>query len=175
MTTDKEAELYVIQRINELPGWSAVDANDQRPNQPGHDAIATHKSGQQLRVQTKSNTKNRYFVISGAKSTHSLIDVYALVDMRQPYPWPVYLAGAKPIQQLMEARHKKHQIDRGKPVEENSFNPKVSIRRLELIGSRERWSLLDEPAPAEWPPVTDDLLDQARADAPRPRRKKGRA
>jgi hypothetical protein len=101
-----------------------------------------------------------------------LVDVYALVDMTQPYPWPVYLAGAKPVQALIMARHEKYQEvpDRpGAPGEgENKYRPKVSIGLLETIGAKERWSLLDEPVPAEWPPLTDDLLDQARADAPRP-------
>jgi hypothetical protein len=162
-----EAELYVIQRINELPGWSAVDANDLRNNQPGYDALAAHERGRQLRVSTKSieTKKKGYFEVGGVKP---LVDVYALVDMTQPYPWPVYLAGAKPVQALIMARHEKFQTDRGRPVGENKYRPKVSIRLLETIGAKERWSLLDEPVPAEWPPLTDDLLDQARADAPRP-------
>jgi len=95
----REAELYVIQRINELPGWSAVDANDLRSNQPGYDALATHERGRQLRVSTKSieTKKKGYFEVGGVKP---LVDVYALVDMTQPYPWPIYLAGAKPVQSV---------------------------------------------------------------------------
>jgi hypothetical protein len=122
-------------------------------------------SGRQLRVSTKSIETNKgYFEVGGVKP---LVDVYALVDVTQPSPWPVYLAGAKPVQALIMARHEKFQTDRGRPVRRR-YRPKVSIRLLETIGAKERWSLLDEPVPAEWPPLTDDLLDQARADAPRP-------
>jgi hypothetical protein len=170
MTPWQEAELYVIQRINELPGWSADDANDQRRNQPGHDAIATHeKSGRRLRVSTKSTTTNRYFAVGGVRSE---VDVYAFVDMTQPEPWPVYLAGAKPVQKLIMARHVQWSTDRCKPVDENKYRPKLSLKLLEMIGCKERWlPLLNGPAPAKWPRVTAALRDQARADAPRPKRR----
>jgi hypothetical protein len=164
----REAELYVIQRINELPGWSATDANILRHNQPGYDVLATHENGRQLRVSVKSidTKKKNYFEAGGVKS---LVDVYAFVDLTQPEPWPIYLAGAKPIQVYAQDRHETYQTDRGRPVGENSYRPKVSIWHLEKMGTRERVSMLDGPEPAAWPPVTEELRAQARADAPRPR------
>ena len=163
-----EVEQYVIERVSRLAGWSAMDANATRANHPGFDVLARHENGRELRISVKSvSTGGRCDFGIGRSFTRYPADVYAFVDLTVPEPWPVYLAGAKPVQALIMARHEKFQTDRGRRVGENKYRPKVSIRLLETIGAKERWSLLDKPVPAEWPPLTDDLLDQARADAPR--------
>jgi hypothetical protein len=48
------AEQYVVERVNQLIGWSAVNANLVRANQPGFDVVARHRGGRELRISVKS-------------------------------------------------------------------------------------------------------------------------
>jgi hypothetical protein len=87
----------VIDRIRSLPGWTAVNANDIRYNQPRYDVIATNNAGRELRVSVKSASTG------GAKQAYTVdtpderyaVAVYAFVDMTGDTPGPVYLAGSK--------------------------------------------------------------------------------
>ena len=167
------AERYVLERVGGLPGWSAVDANAQRGNQPGFDVLARHDGGRQLRISVKSVSTggNRHDYGIGRSFNAYPADVYAFVDLTGAEPWPVYLAGARTVERLALERHRHYQAARGRPTEAmNTWSPKVSRVLLESMGARECWSLLDEPAPAEHPAVTASMLAQALADAPRPRR-----
>lgn len=166
------AEQYVIERVSQLAGWSAVNANSLRANQPGFDVLARHHSGRELRISVKSVStggKRHDYGIGRSFRTHPA-DVYAFVDLTGPQPWPVYLAGARTVEALALERHRQYQADRGRPVDSlNSWSPKVSRGLLEAMGAREDWTLLERPDPADLPPVTDQLCTLARGDAPVPR------
>jgi hypothetical protein len=166
------AERYVIERVGRLPGWSAVDANAVRGNQPGFDVLARHEDRRKLRISVKSMSTggSRYDFGIGRSFKAYPADVYAFVDLTGAEPWPVYLAGARTVERLAWERHRHYQAARGRPTEVlNSWSPKISRELLEAIGAQERWSLLEEPAPAEHPVVTPRMLMRARTDAPRPR------
>jgi hypothetical protein len=169
-----EAEQYVIDRVNRLHGWSASNANAVRPNQPGFDVVACHEDGRELRISVKSVStggRRHDYGIGRSFSAHPA-DVYAFVDLTAPAPWPVYLAGARTIERLAQERHRHYQAARGRPTDTlNSWSPKVSRGLLEVIGARENWSLLQQPAAAGLPQVTQAMLAQARGDAPTPRGK----
>jgi hypothetical protein len=167
------AERYVVERMGRLPGWSAVDANALRINQPGFDVLASHDDGRQLRISVKSastgGSRHDYGIGRSFKAYPA--DVCAFVDLTGAEPWPVYLAGARTVERLALERHRHYQAARVRPTEAlNTWSPKVSRGLLEAMGARECWSLLDGPGPAEHPAVTASMLAQARADAPRPRR-----
>ncbi len=166
------AEQYVIERVNQLAGWSAVDANSLRVNQPGFDVLARHRNGRELRVSVKSVSsggKRHDYGIGRSFRAHPA-DVYAFVDLTGPRPWPVYLAGAHTVEELALERHRQYQADRGRPVDSlNSWSAKVSRGLLEAMGAREAWTLLDRPDPRNFPPVTDQFRARARGDAPTPR------
>jgi hypothetical protein len=167
------AERFVIERVGRLPGWSAVDANALRGNQPGFDVLAHHDDGRQLRISVKSVSTggNRHDYGIGRSFNTYAADVYAFVDLTGAEPWPVYLVGARTVEGLALERHRHYQAARGRPTEAlNTWSPKVSRGLLEAMGASECWSLLDEPVPAEHPSVTASMLTQARADTPRPRR-----
>jgi hypothetical protein len=101
------AEQYVIERVNQLAGWSAVNANSLRANQPGFDVLTRHHSGRELRISVKSVSaggKRHDYGIGRSFRTHPA-DVYAFVDLTGPQPWPVYLAGARTVEALALERH----------------------------------------------------------------------
>lgn len=72
-------------------------------------------------------------------------------------PGTVYLAGARTVEGLAMERHRKYQADRGREASLNSWAPKVSRALLEAMDAQDAWALLDDPAPATNPPVTDAL------------------
>jgi hypothetical protein len=166
-----KAERYVIERVGELAGWSAMDANASRANQPGFDLLARHHDGRELRISVKSVATRgvRCDFGIGRSFTRHPADVYAFVDLTVPPPWPVYLAGARTVERLALERHRHYQAERGRPVDAlNTWSPKISRGLLEAMGARERWSLLEQPVPSESPAVTASMLARARADTPRP-------
>jgi hypothetical protein len=158
--------------VNQLIGWSAVNANSARANQPGFDVVARHRDGRELRISVKSVStggKRHDYGIGRSFRAHPA-DVYAFVDVTGLRPWPVYLAGARTVEALALERHRQYQADRGRPADAlNSWSPKVSRDLLEAMGARETWTLLDLPDPGGGPPVTSQLRAQARRDAPAPR------
>ncbi len=168
-----KAEQYVIERVASLSGWTATDANAVRANQPGFDVLARHQDGRELRISVKSVTRGGArcdFGIGRSFATYPA-DIYAFVDLTVPTPWPVYLAGARTVERLAAERHRHHQAERGRPVDVlNTWSPKISRGLLEAMGARECWSLLEQPVPAESPPVTAGMLARACADTPHPRR-----
>jgi hypothetical protein len=167
-----EAEQYVIERVSRLAGWSAMDANAARANQPGFDVLARHESGRELRISVKSvSTGGRRHDYGIGRSFGAYpADVYAFVDLTVLKPWPVYLAGARTVERLALERHRHYQAERGRPVDTlNTWSPKISRGLLEAMGVREDWSLLERADPAEFPAVTASMLARARADTPRPR------
>ena len=165
------AERYVVERIQSLPGWIARNANDTRTNQPGFDVLAMDASGRRVLVSVKSVSTGgvRHDYAIGQSFARHPADVYAFVDVTSPMPWPVYLAGARTVEELAVERHRKYQADRGRTASLNSWAPKVSRALLEAMGAREAWELLNHPAASTSPPVTDALRRHARVDAPRPR------
>lgn len=172
----REAEQYVMERIGSLPGWSAVDANAARRNQPGFDLLARHRDGRELRVSVKSvstgGTRHDYGIGRSFRSYPA--DVYAFVDVAAPRPWSVYLTGARSAEALALERHRQYQADRGRALDElNSWSPKVSRHLLEAMGAHEHWGLLELPDPGDTPALTNDLRSRARRDAPTPRRRPG--
>jgi hypothetical protein len=127
----REAERYVMERIDVLPGWSAVDANAARLNQPGFDVIARHDGGRDIHVSVKSKTTGggRLSFEIGRSFPRHPADVYAFVDTTQAEPWLVYLAGARTVERLALERHSKYQSDRGgNPDGLNSWFPCCSPR-----------------------------------------------
>jgi hypothetical protein len=165
------AERYVVERIQSLPGWTARNANDTRANQPGFDVLATDASGRKVLVSVKSVSTGgvRHDYAIGRSFARYPADVYAFVDVTCPMPWPVYLAGARTVEELAVERHRKYQSDRGRTESLNRWAPKISRSLLEAMGAREAWKLLTHPAASTSPPVTDALRRQAQMDAPRPR------
>ena len=165
------AESHVVDRIRSLPGWEALNANSVRVNQPGFDVLAVSVAGRELRVSVKSVSTggSRHDYAIGRSFERYPADLYAFVDMTAGSPGTVYLAGARTVEELAIERHRKYQADRGREPSPNSWAPKVSRALLDAMRAREAWSLLDDPAPATNPPVTDELRERARADAPRPR------
>ena len=174
----RAAETYVVDRIRSLPGWDAHNANDLQANQPGFDVVAVNAAGRKVRVSVKSvstrGTRHDYAI--GRSFERYPADFYAFVDMTGGSPGTVYLAGARTVEELAIERHRKYQADRGREASLNSWSPKVSRSLLESMHAREAWGLLDDPASATQPLVTDQLRHRARADAPRPRNQRvGRA
>jgi hypothetical protein len=113
------AELYVVERVNQLDGWSAVNANSIRANQPGFDVLARRRDGQELRISVKSVStggKRHDHGIGRSFRVHSA-DAYAFVDVTGARPWPVYLAGARTVEALAVERHQRYQADRGRPLD----------------------------------------------------------
>jgi hypothetical protein len=165
------AERWIIERIRSLPGWNAHNTNETRANQPGFDVLAVNAVGREVRVSVKSvstgGTRHDYAI--GRSFARYPADVYAFVDLTSPRPWPVYLAGGRTVEELALVRHRKYQADRGRTDSLNTWAPKVSRALLEAMGAKEAWDLLNHPAPASNPPVTDAFRHHARADAPRPR------
>ena len=74
-----------MERIDVLPGWSAVDANAARLNQPGFDVIARHDGGRDIHVSVKSKTTGggRLSFEIGRSFRRHPADVYAFVDTTQ--------------------------------------------------------------------------------------------
>lgn len=165
------AEVYVVDRIRALPGWDAENANDSRANQPGFDVLAINTDGRQVLVSVKSVSTSgaRHDYAIGRSFDRYPADAFAFVDMTAESSWPVYLAGARTVEELAMERHRKYQADRGRTASLNTWAPKVSRALLEAMGAREAWDLLNYPAPATHPQVTEALRHLARADAPRPR------
>ena len=164
------AEQYVVQRINKLAGWSAINANDLRTNQPGFDVLARRDDGRELRVSVKGKaprgSQHDYEV--GKSFRRHPADVYAFVNTAALRPRPVHLAGARSVVELALVRHQRYQRDRGRDTTAlGSWTPKVSHALLEAMDARERWSILDEDDPANVPPVTQALRSQAERDTPR--------
>ena len=167
-----QAESYVVEQIGLLPGWNARNANDTTINQPGFDVVATNDAmGCKILVSVKSVSQGgaRQDYGIGSSFERHRADIYAFVDMTGERPGPVCLAGTDTIVELARARHRKYQTDRGRPDSLNSWSPKISRGLLEAMGALDAWHILDHPAPAAWPPLTDELLSHARSDAPRPR------
>jgi hypothetical protein len=163
------AEQYVVQRINELAGWSAINANDLRSNQPGFDVLARSEAGREVRVSVKSKAPrgSRHDYEVGKSFRRHPADLYAFVNTSAPQPWSVYLAGARSVVELALVRHEHYQRDRGRDTAAlGSWAPKVSHAVLEAMDARERWSILDEDDPANVPPVTPALRAQAERDTP---------
>jgi hypothetical protein len=158
--------------VSQLPGWSAVNANVARVNQPGFDVLARHRDGRELRISVKSVSTggNRHDYGIGRSFRSHPADVYAFVDVTGRRPWTVYLAGARTAEALALERHRQYQADRRRPEDQlNSWSPKVSRGLLEAMGARENWTLLELPDPADFPPVTNEFRVRARRDAPVPR------
>jgi hypothetical protein len=152
------AEQYIVRRINELPGWTAINANDLRTNQPGYDVLARREDGREVRVSVKGKWVNlpvaRHDYEVGKSFRRHPPDVYAFVNESAPYPWPVHLAGANAVIELALVRHERYQRDRGRDTTAlGSWAPKVSHALLEAMGALERFSILDEDDPASVPPV----------------------
>jgi len=165
------AERFVVERIRSLPGWRAGNANDARTNQPGFDVLAVDAAGRELRISVKSVSTGggRHDYAIGRSFARYPADVYAFVDLTSGIPWPVYVAGARTVEELATERHRSYQTDRGRTDSLNSWAPKVSRALLEAMGALEAWELLNHPAASIRPAVTDALRRHARADAPRPR------
>jgi hypothetical protein len=165
------AETYVVRRIKSLSGWDAHNANDLRANQPGVDVVAVNAAGREVRLSVKSVSTggSRHDYTIGRSFEQYPADVYAFVDMIGGSPEAVYLAGARSVEELAMERHRKYQADRGRGSSLNSWAPKVSRGLLDAMGAWEAWGLLNDPASARKPAVTDELRERARADAPRPR------
>jgi hypothetical protein len=167
------AEQYVVQRVNELHGWSAVNANDLRTNQPGFDVVARRADGREVHISVKGKAArgSRHDYEVGRSFHRHPADVYAFVDTAAPEPWLVYLAGAQSVVELALVRHRRYQHDRDRdPNALGSWSPKVSRTLLEAMGAQERWSILEEVDPATIPPVTSALWVQAERDVPTRRR-----
>jgi hypothetical protein len=167
-----QAENYVIDRIRSLPGWTAVNANDIRYNQPRYDVIATDSAGREVRVSVKSASTG------GAKQAYTVdtpderypVAVYAFVDMTGDTPGRVYLAGSRTVMSLAVERHAEYQSRRGKdPLAKGSWKQKIGRVLLTEMGTLEAWGLLDSPEPTTWPRVTARRRQHARDDAPPPR------
>ena len=130
--------------------------------------LATRADGRQVTVSVKSRDGGKDYEIGKSFAKHPS-DIYAFVDMTDGVPGLIYLAGAKTIVKLALARNSQYRADRGLPEGFGSWAPKVSESRLEMMGAREAWHLLDRPKPQSWPAARRALLDQARRDAPKPR------
>jgi hypothetical protein len=85
------AEQYVVQRINDLTGWSAINANDLRTNQPGFDVLARRRDGREVRVSVKGKAPrgSRHDYEIGTSFRRHPADVYAFVNTSAPQPWSV--------------------------------------------------------------------------------------
>ena len=163
-----EAEAHMVERIDALPAWTAINLNEKRKNNAGPDLLATRADGRQVTVSVKSRDGGKDYEIGKSSAKHPS-DIYAFVDMTDGVPGLIYLAGAKTIVKLALARNSQYRADRGLPEGFGNWAPKVSESRLEMMGAREAWHLLDRPKPQSWPAARRALLDQARRDAPKPR------
>ena len=43
-----EAEAHMVERIDALPAWTAINLNAKRKNNPGPDLLATRADGRQV-------------------------------------------------------------------------------------------------------------------------------
>ena len=169
-----EAEEYVVDRINGLPAWQAINANVAKINQRGFDVVATNGvSGRKVLVSVKSvssgGTRHDYAI--GKTFERYPADIYAFVDMTDGPPGTVFLAGQDAVVDLALARNARYQTDRGRePSARGTWAPKISRGLLVAMGSCEAWDVLDRAVPRAWPTVTEELRRRARADAPTPRR-----
>jgi hypothetical protein len=165
----QEAEAYMVERINALPEWTAINLNEKKKkNNPGPDLLATRADGRTVTVSVKSRDGGKDYEISTSFKKYPS-DVYAFVNMTGGMPASVYLAGANTIVKLALERNGQYRTDRGLPPGFGSWSPKVSESLLETMGAREAWHLLDKGKPQSWPAARRSLLDQARRDAPKRR------
>jgi len=120
------AEHWIAERIRALPGWDAHNANDSRVNQPGFDVLAVDADGRQLRVSVKSVSTGgmRHDYGIGRSFARHPADIYAFVDLTGSIPWPVYLAGARTVEELALVRHRKYQADRGRTASLTPGHPR---------------------------------------------------
>jgi len=76
--------------MGHLPGWSAVDANALRINQPGFDVLACHDDGRQLRISVKSvstgGSRHDYGIGRSFSFQAYPANVYAFVDLTGAEP-----------------------------------------------------------------------------------------
>jgi hypothetical protein len=166
----REAEDFAVTKLNDLHGWVAVNVNTVIHGQPGYDLLVTHCDGRSLRCSVKSvsSMSGRCDFGVGKSLDPQRCDFYVFVNQTIE-PWEVYVAGVEPVLELANERHKEYNARRGRGPELNSWSPKISRELLRMMGAQENWRLLDSPGPRRTPPVTEELREHARRDAPRPR------
>ena len=54
-----EAEAHMVERIDALPAWTAINLNEKRKNNPGPDLPATRADGRQVTVSVKAAMAGR--------------------------------------------------------------------------------------------------------------------
>jgi hypothetical protein len=166
-----DAEAYVLARLREILG-ATVEA--PAGNDRGWDACAVRPDGRRVLVQVKAMASRRsargdFTVGRLATDPARAAGVVAFVDLTVERPWPVYLAGARTVAELAQARHARYQQARGEdPTRPGSWPAKISRRLLEQMGTREWWALLEADDPTRLPDP-GPFVEQAERDAPQPR------
>jgi len=53
----------MVERIDALPAWTAINLNEKRKNNPGPDLLATRADGRQVTVSVKSRDGGKDYEI----------------------------------------------------------------------------------------------------------------
>ena len=65
-----EAEAHMVERIDALPAWTAINLNEKRKNNPGPDLLATRADGRQVTVSVKSRDGGKDYEIGKSFAKH---------------------------------------------------------------------------------------------------------
>jgi len=155
---------FVVQQIEQQrPGWKA----HRMPYEyPGYDIEATRQRDDRLlRISVKGLQSADFQVATDFDSYPA--DIQALVDIRadpdEPKSWSTFLIGHRSAAQLALDRRCVWLLAHA--TSSGSRKAKLRPSFLRTLGTEERWELLDNPDPANWPDP-GPWRQRAREEAP---------